>query len=317
VELNILDRLNLELLRTFSVAARAPSFAAASRVRGVTVSAISQQVKALEAQLGLDLFERLGRRVRLTPEARALALEVDTHLGHLEQALARVTRAHVSIEGLVTLGGPRTFGGHFVLPRLVRLLRARPALRVDLRFDVPSALERQLIDGALDLAIMGRPTEIAGLESAVLATETFVAIVAPSLRKALPPGLTEQALAEWPWLIFDEDLAMHAPWWRSSFGRRPKTPKSVVAAVGSLEQLQSLAEAGLGAAVLPRYLVEGAVAAGRLIQVTPVNPARAPRRATNTLFLAWRRGAPLTARVRAVRDSLYLSPVGETKRVQR
>ena len=303
MELNTLDRLNLELLRTFAVAARAPTFIAASRVRGVTVSAISQQVKSLEVQLGLALFERFGRRVQLTPAGRDLSLEVETHLGHLAEALERATRSQAKIEGLVTLGGPRTFGSFFVVPRLLQLLRTRPGLRVDQRFDVPSTLERQLGEGSLDLAVMGRPTEAPALESTVLATETFVAVAAPSLLAKCSPGRTEEALSEWPWLVFDADLAMHAPWWRASFGKRRPTPRNTIAAVASLEQLQSFAEAGLGAVVLPDYLVGPALRSKRLVQIVP-SAGRGARAATNTLFLAWRQGAPLTARVSAVKEAL-------------
>lgn len=303
MELNNLDRLNLELLRTFSVAARTPTFAAASRVRGVTVSAISQQVKSLEAQLGLALFERHGRRVTLTSAGLALSTELETHLGQLALALERATHAHTRVEGLVTLGGPRTFGGFYVLPRLTKLLRERPGLRVDQRFEVPSVLEQQLVDGALDLAVMSRPPEAPGLEAVVLTTETFIAVAAPSLLKRLPPARTEAALREWPWLAFDSDLAMHAPWWRASFGRAAVPPKRLVAAVASLEHLQAFAEAGLGAVVLPDYLLGPALAERRLVRVHPSTPGRA-RVATNTLFLVARRGVPLTARLTAVRQAL-------------
>lgn len=304
MELNSLDRLNLELLRTFSVAARAPTFAAASRVRGVTVSAISQQVKSLEGQLGLALFERRGRRVTLTSAGLALSNELETHLGQLALALERATNAHARVEGLVTLGGPRTFGGFYVLPRLTKLLRERPGLRVDQRFEVPSVLEKQLVDGALDLAVMSRPPEAPGLDATVLTTETFVAVAAPSLLKRLPVARTEAALREWPWLAFDADLAMHAPWWRASFGRAAVPPKRLVAAAASLEHLQAFAEAGIGAVVLPDYLVGSALTARRLVHVHPSTPGRTPRAATNTLFLVSRRGAPLTARLLAVRRAL-------------
>ncbi|MBL8940680.1 MAG: LysR family transcriptional regulator [Archangium sp.] len=304
MELNNIDRLNLELLRTFAVAARAPTFAAASRIRGVTVSAISQQVKTLEAQLGLALFERRGRRVTLTSAGLALSNELETHLGQLALALERATNAHSKVEGLVTLGGPRTFGGFYVLPRLTKLLRERPGLRVDQRFEVPSVLERQLVDGALDLAVLSRPPEAAGLETTVLTTETFVAVAAPALLRRLPAARTEAALREWPWLAFDSDLAMHAPWWRASFGRAATPPRRLVAAVASLEHLQAFAEAALGAVVLPDYLVGPALSARRLVRVYPSAPGRAAREATNTLFLVSRRGAPPTARLLAVREAL-------------
>lgn len=305
MELNSLDSVNLELLRTFVVASTSPTFAEAARARGVSVSAISQQVKALEGQVGLLLFERIGRRVRLTPEGKRLAEALQVHLAGVADALDEATGAGTRLAGVVTLGGPRTFGAHFVTPRLVSLLRRTPGLRVDQQFDVPSVLERRLLEGQLDFAILARPADALGLEVAALAMETFLAVAAPALLARLPRGRDEAALRTWPWLVFDRDLPMHGPWWSASFGRQAPMPQTVVAAVAGLESLQQLAEAGLGAVVLPDYLVAPALKSGRLVVVTPASSGpRRPRPATNTLFLAWRRGAPVTARADAVRRSL-------------
>lgn len=309
MELNTLDSVNLELLRTFVVAASTPTFQAASRVRAVSVSAISQQVKALEGQLGVALFERLGRRVRLTPEGARLSEVVSHHLGQVAQALEEATGARQRVTGLVTVGGPRTFGAHFVTPRLASLLKSTPGLRVDQHFDVPSVLERQLVDGQLDFAVLARPAEALGLEVAPLSTETFLAVAAPGLVARLGRARDEAALQSWPWLVFDRDLPMHAPWWRASFGRAASMPSHLVAAVAGLEPLKLLAEQGLGAVVLPDYLVGPSVARGRLVEVVPASSrARKARPAHNTLFLAWRRSAPQTARLDVVRRALLTPP---------
>ncbi|MBX7098716.1 MAG: LysR family transcriptional regulator [Myxococcaceae bacterium] len=303
--MNNLDAINLELLRTFVVAAAHRTFGEAARARGVSVSAISQQVKQLEAQTRLALFERLGRRVRLTREGAALAEVLRTHLGQVAAALEEASGAVQRLAGLVTVGGPRTFGGHFVLPRLAPLLREHPGLRVDQVFDVPSALEPRLLDGALDFAVLGRPAQLPGLETEALAQETFVCVTAPALLRRLQGGRDEAALLGWPWLIFDRDLPMHASWWKAAFGRPAPPPARVVSATASLEQLQALAEAGLGAVVLPDYLVAPALASGALALVEPrASGARPPRPARNTLFLSWRRGAPASARTDAVRAAL-------------
>lgn len=316
MKLNKLDAVNLELLRTFVVAAQAPTFAEAARVRSVSVSAISQQVKALEVQLGVLLFERLGRRVRLTPEGGRLAGALERHLGHVAEALDEVTGAGRRLTGLVTVGGPRTFGAHFVTPRLASLLRDTPGLRVDQVFDVPSVLERRLVDGQLDLAVLARPAQATGLEVKAMAMETFACVAAPGLVTRLGRARDEAAFAGWPWLVFDRDLPMHGPWWRASFGRPAPMPERVVAAVAGLEPLQALAEQGVGAVVLPDYLVGPAVKAGRLVVLVPSSSSSSSRRAraaTNTLFLAWRRGAPLTARAEAVRSVLLARHVSSAR----
>ena len=96
--------------------------------------------------------------------------------------------------------------------------------------------------------------------------------------------------------MFDRDLAMHAPWWRATFGRRAALPDTIVAEAGELEAMLALVEAGVGLAVLPDYVVAGRA---KVVDVTPAGS----KPATGTLFLATR-SAPPPARVAAVLAAL-------------
>jgi DNA-binding transcriptional LysR family regulator len=300
---------NLELLRTFVVAARAPTFALAGRARGVSVSAISQQVKMLEAQLSLPLFERFGRNVRLTKQGASLLTAVELNLKSLAEALAEAIEDHTKLSGVVTLVGPRTFGSFYVTPRIQSLLRKHPSLQLSQRFEVPSLAERMLTQGHTDLAILTRPAEVSGLAVAPLWTESFVAVAAPRFVKQASPERTELTLSQWRWLIFDDDLPMHARWWRAQFGKPSTRPTTVAASVASLEHLLDYALAGIGCAVLPDYLVAQPLRQGKLVEITTAGTnSRPSKSARNTLYLAWRESAPDTARVRCVKQAL-LSPV--------
>jgi DNA-binding transcriptional LysR family regulator len=293
----MLNNLNLERLHTFVLAARAPTFAAAAAQRGVSVSAVSQQVRALEGELGHALFERVGRRVRLTEEGRALLEVAATHLSAIEEAVSSLGRRHRALVGWVNLGSPRTFGQFWLGPRLSGLLRRAPGLRLRLRFEVPSVLERALLDGALDLALLARPSELPGLESQTLAQETFVAVTAPGPARR---PLDEEAARALPWLLFSGDRPMHDAWWRASFGRRSRPQVDAVCEVPALELMLDLVQRGVGVAVLPDYLVRPALDR-RNVKLLEVAAQRA---AKSSLFLAWRRHVVRTARFEAVRQSL-------------
>lgn len=292
------NNVNLERLQTFVVAARAPTFAAAARVRGVSVSAVSQQVRALEGELGHQLFERIGRRVRLTVEGRALLDTTAAHLGAIDEAIGALGSRRKAVEGVVTVGSPRTFGHHWLEPRIPALLRAAPALRLRLRFDVPSVLERLLLDGELDLALLVRPPELPGIEGRLVAQEQFVAIAAPGLCGPFD----EEALRTQRWLTFAGDRPMHDAWWRATFGKASKPRVDAVCEVPSLEFLLGLVARGVGLAVLPDYLVAPAIARKAVFAL----PVVAKKAAKNGLFLAWRSSTILSARFEAVR--LALSP---------
>jgi DNA-binding transcriptional LysR family regulator len=286
---------NYELLRTFVTAAHARTFAEAAATRRVTTSAVSQQVKTLEVQLGAALFERLGRRVRLTDAGRALAATLRLELGRIEEALEAARAAQAQVSGRVAIGSPRTFGRYWLRPRLPALLRAHPALQLSVTFDVPSVLERRLVEGTLDLAVLARAPELPAIQASRLAVETFVAVGPPRTRAS---GL--DALLRLRWVAFDEDLAMLAPWWRASVGRRARLPQ-VVCHIASLEEMLSLVEEAGLCAVLPDYHVAAALAARRVVALDPPEGKRPVR---NPIYLASRRGAVDTARLLAVREAL-------------
>ncbi|HZH76435.1 MAG TPA: LysR family transcriptional regulator [Archangium sp.] len=297
--------ISYDLLRTFMAAAQAGTFAAAARNEHLSVSAISQKVRALEAQLGMPLFERLGRRVRLLPAGAALLGTLQTEFARIDEALAAMREDFTQLRGRVTVGSPRTFGRHWLTPRLATLLATHEALRVDVEFDVPSVLERRLVEGALDLAILVRPAELAGVKALPLAREVFVAVGAPAAVKRWGRPRTLEEFQARRWAVFDPDLPMLTPWWRASFGTKAVLPEHIVCHVASLEELLALAEAGVALTVLPDYLVRPSVEAGRVLVLEPAPGQHSRQRAAgNTLFLSWRDGTVESARLRTVRQAL-------------
>ena len=86
-------RLPLNGLRTFEAAARTQSFLNAAHERGVTPGAVSRQIKALETELGIRLFERFNRAVRLTPAGQRLAEGVRQGLSVMQAAVAQAQGA--------------------------------------------------------------------------------------------------------------------------------------------------------------------------------------------------------------------------------
>jgi len=297
---------NLELLRTFVAAEAAPTLAAAAASRHVTKSAVSQQLKTLEAQLGVALFEKVGRNVRPTEAARALASTLRAAFATIDDSVEAAREVQSAVRGDVRIGSPRPFARVWLRPRLPELLHAHPDLLLDVTFGVPSELERRTLAGELDLAILVRAPESAALEMAPLFVETFEAVASAGYLRAHGTPRSAEELAAHRLIVFDRDLPMHAAWWRASFGGRAALRGAVACRIASLDEMLALAAAGAGIAVLPDYFVAEAVAAGDVVAIRP-RSASSTRRAApakNAIVLAWRRGAAGSARVRAVRDTL-------------
>lgn len=301
---------NLELLRTFVAAEAAPTLSAAAIARHVTKSAVSQQLKTLEAQLGVVLFEKVGRNVRPTEAARALASTLREAFATIDDSVEAAREIQGAVRGDVRIGSPRPFARVWLRPRLAELLTAHDELVLDVAFGVPSELERALASGALDLAVLVRAPDSGTLETAPLFVETFEAVASPSYVKAHGSPRSAEDFGAHRLIVFDRDLPMHAAWWRATFGARAPLRGEIACRVASLDEMLGLAAAGVGIAVLPDYFVESALSAREVIAVRPRSSSkgRSPT-ARNPIVLAWRRGVAGSARVRAVRDVLLGAPI--------
>src|SRR5687767_4817707 len=146
--------MDLDLLRTFLAAVEGPTLTAVAAKRHVTKSAISQQLKVLEGQLGLALFERAGRSLRPTEPAQTLATTLREAFATIDDALESMRDAYGSPRGIVRLGGPRPFTSVFLRPRIAKILDAHPELVLDVTFGTSSELEARLLARELDLAVL-------------------------------------------------------------------------------------------------------------------------------------------------------------------
>jgi len=291
--------INYALLPTLLELGSGRTFAETAKRLRLTPSAVSHQVRTLEQQLGFRLFERVGRRAKLTSEAQRLAGIVGEHLPPIDDAIEALLDDGRSVRGLVRIGGVLPFSRMWLRPRVTQLLRHYAELRLELSFGVPSLLLPKLQSGLLDLAIVAEPVESPVLASRVIFTEEFWAICAKSYLNGAAPPKTVQELQQQRYIVFDDSRPMHDTWWRSVAGRRAAPPAAVACAVANLDEMLHLAEQGLGVAVLPHYLISEAVASQRLVRLGPIKSV--PR---NPVYVAWRKAAIETSRFKLVREQL-------------
>lgn len=292
-----------DLLRTFVAAARAGTFSRAAARQRVTKSAISQQIRALEAHLGLRLFERSGRGVRLTPAGEALADVLEREFAAIDEALEAVVSSRQQVAGHVRIGSPGPFTRMWLRPRIADLLRAHADLRLTVSFGTPRELERRLVERELDMILLVRPAESPGLTEVPVFGEQFRAYAASSYLRASHALTSLDDLAHHRFIVYGDDLPMHAPWWRAAAGARRPFAGTIVCSVASLYEMRALAEMGIGIVVLPDYFAAAAVESGALTELPRLRGSRAAV-AVNRIVLAWRTSTVPTGAFRVVRDAL-------------
>lgn len=166
--------MNITHVLAFHKVASAGSFTGAARMSGVSQPTLSAQIRVLERTMGAPLFERTGRRVRLTHLGERLLIEtsrLDAVLGQIERLLlgARSTQRgslRVSADSAV-----------HVLPVLAELKRSSAAFSFSLRIDNSEQVLEEVLADAADVGVMARPTADARLHRIKLRQDRLVLIV--------------------------------------------------------------------------------------------------------------------------------------------
>lgn len=166
--------MDLELLRTFLELNRTRHFGRSAEALHVTQAAVSSRLKSLETQLGVTLFERTRREMRLTPEGGRLIRHAERQIAGWRAARQDVALAESS-EQLVIGGSLRLWD--VVLQRWLHdLRRAYNNLAIIAEAQTPEVLTRRLVDGTLDVAIMLEPAQLDIMHIRTVSTLEFVCV---------------------------------------------------------------------------------------------------------------------------------------------
>lgn len=246
-------------LRSFEAVARLGSVTQAAHEMSVTHSAVSQHIKQLEALVGVTLFIRHGRGVRITEEGRLYALQIREALQHIADATRMVQIKPRTLE--VTLATLPSFGCHWLLPRLARFQARHPQIAVRL---LTSLAVVNLQQEGIDLAIRMGQGDWEGMESRHLFADEQLVVAAPGYRGGNLPT-TPQAIAASD-IIFSME-SWHA--WCSQAGlEKPIVPSGL--RLNDSNLVLEAVRLGAGVALERRSLVAGAIARGELVQLTAV-----------------------------------------------
>jgi DNA-binding transcriptional LysR family regulator len=294
--------MDLALLRTFVTVHRAGSFTRAAQLLGLSQPAVTSQIRSLERQVGRPLFLRLPRGVAPTPVGDDLAHRVAPHL----DALLEITEADLDEESgnrTLHLAGPPTFTSLRALPALAPLVAEGLQLRIALTGE-DEALAG-LAAGHHDLSIGTLRPRDRLLTATALWDEEQILVAAPAWQERIGGPLAvrthgARVLDDIPVISYDEGMPLIDHYWSAVFDATPAIVPAVV--VPDLRAVLECVVAGVGMAVLPRYLCCEAIKAGaaRALLEPPVPPLR-------TYFVSARAGTLALPHIARVHEQLTRS----------
>lgn len=255
----------MDTLEAFDAAARLGSFSAAAAALNLTPGAVSRQMAALEADLGVALFARGARGVELTPAGRRLHAAAAEALSLVLGAARELRRRNGGASaGSVRISVTPSFGARWLLPRLARFRAAHPSVEV-----VPVA-ETRVVDLAregFDLAVRYTASGPAppGVELRAWLREELVPVAAPALLEGR--ARTQEGLAGLPFLHDTSDAFWQH--WLTAVGQPELLPESGTV-FNDYNLAVHAAVSGLGVLIGRTALIEEEFREGRLVEAVPL-----------------------------------------------
>ncbi|MCS7315363.1 MAG: LysR family transcriptional regulator [Bryobacterales bacterium] len=193
--------MDLRQLRYFLAVAQAGSFSRAAEQEGVSQPALSEQIRKLERGLGVPLFERLARGVRLTPAGERLLDHARVVLREMASARRAIESLRTEVGGRLAVGAIPTVLPYLVAPRIEEFRRRYPEVRLRLVEDVTARLLEGLRSGDLDLIVVSLPLREPDLICAELLREPLLAALPADHPLASERELDPRALRNERWLL--------------------------------------------------------------------------------------------------------------------
>lgn len=254
-------------LRTFITAAELQSFSHAADQLYLTQPAVSKRVAALEEELGVPLFDRIGRRVTLTEAGRELLPRAKAILNDIEDSRRLISNFSGTIAGRLSIGTSHHIGLHRLPPVLRTYSKEYPDVELDLHFMDSEAACRAVLAGDLELGIVTLPPEpIEDLDTEIIWPDPLAIVVNRNHPLASTKRVALSDLTDTPAI-----LPAHGTYTRELLEQVFASNGLALFAsmtTNYLETIKMMVSVGLGWSILPRSMLSKELAALKISGVS-------------------------------------------------
>lgn len=247
--------MDVQALQALISVAETGSFSRAAERLHLSQPAISKRIATLEEQVGIALFDRVGRHITLTQAGHALIPHARRVIQDLEDGRRALSRVSKQVGGRMLLGTSHHIGLHRLPPVLHRYTKRYPSVDLDLRFMDSEAVCESVTRGSLELGVVTLPLHsLPNLEQRTVWTDQLCVAVAPDHPLVGIRGQQMSHLAKFPAVLPDNRTftyhVIHDAF--QSLGVQPRVRMTT----NHLETLKMLASIGLGWTILPQIMVD-------------------------------------------------------------
>lgn len=261
-------RYTLRQLEVFAAVARAGGVSRAARALGLSQSATSSSLADLERQFDLPLFDRIGKRLRLSPRGAALRGSAEAVLDLARDLERRLENR--AAEDRLRVGATLTIGSYVAVPLVARYLRTYPEVALTLDIANTEEIARQVANLDLEVGLVEGEVEHPDLETAPWRQDQLVVFCGAGHPLSRKRSLTDRDLLSAPWVLRERGSGTRQTFDRAMHGLLPRL--QVALTLRQTEAIKRAVEAGLGLGCVSRIALEDAFQRGTL------KPCRVPHR---------------------------------------
>jgi DNA-binding transcriptional LysR family regulator len=257
--------MTLDQLRIFVAVAERGHVTRAARSLGMTQSAVSAAIAALETRYGSRLFDRVGRGIELTETGRRFLPEARTVLDRAQAARSVLEDSSNLASGTVSIAASQTIATYWLPRRITRYHREHPGIRLDVVIGNTREVEKAVVEGAAEIGLVEGPIKHPALVRRTVDEDRLVMVVSPDHELPADAISGQIDLRSFSWIVreagsgtrqvLEDEAARH--------GLRIDDLR-VFLVLPSNEAVREAVETGAGATIISEHVVAVAIEAGRL-----------------------------------------------------
>jgi DNA-binding transcriptional LysR family regulator len=268
--------MTLEQLRIFVAVAQMEHFTRAAERLGISQSAASGAISALEAECRVQLFDRSHRHVELTAAGNVMLAEAEEVLARVDVVFRRLEDLSELRTGRLFVAASQTVANYWLPARLQRFHEQYPGVRIDMWHGNSTEVEKRILRGEADLGFIEQEPQDQTLNAERIASDRLVAVVGPLHPWFNRNNIEWKELLETPWIMREAGSGTRALFEAALRGRGLKPEHLKVSlTLRTGEAVLAAVSASKCAAVVSELVASTALRAGALHSLDPIAVERA------------------------------------------
>lgn len=257
--------MHIENFKIFSDLVESQSFSKAAKLNGITQSAVSQQLRAMEKHFSVLIVDRSQKQFRLTREGTKLYESAKDLLNMYDKLTGELQEMRKVISGTIHISTVYSIGLHELPPYVKEFLQEFPSVNVRVEYRRSNLVYEDVLHNAVDLGLVAYPVKMRQLEIIPFQEDTLVAICNPNHPIAQQKTITLKELAKHKFISFDQDIPTRKA--TDQFFRDAKIDIDPVMEFDNIETVKRAVEIDAGVAIVPSTTVMNEVKQGLLSSV--------------------------------------------------